>query len=74
MERTDICCRHRRMPGRAGWPKRSTVATTPHSLAIVPDAEQCLSYAVSGFRVARKMIADSSRSTAGSPFLNGMPR
>ena len=39
-------------------PKRSTLEALRRSiLAVVPDAEQCISYGVPGFRVAGKMIA-----------------
>ena len=39
-------------------PKRSTLARLRRDiLAVVPDAEQCISYAVPGFKVAGKTIA-----------------
>ncbi len=39
-------------------PKRSTLVRLRRDiLAVVPDAEQCLSYAVPGFKVAGKTIA-----------------
>jgi uncharacterized protein YdhG (YjbR/CyaY superfamily) len=39
-------------------PKRSTLSQLRRDiLAVVPDAEQCISYAVPGFRVAGKTIA-----------------
>jgi uncharacterized protein YdhG (YjbR/CyaY superfamily) len=43
---------------RLGEPKRSTLQRLRLDiLAVVPDAEQCLSYAVPGFKVAGKTIA-----------------
>jgi uncharacterized protein YdhG (YjbR/CyaY superfamily) len=43
---------------RLDEPKRSTLVRLRHDiLAVVPDAEQCLSYAVPGFKVAGKTIA-----------------
>jgi uncharacterized protein YdhG (YjbR/CyaY superfamily) len=39
-------------------PKRSTLSQLRRDiLAVVPDAEQCISYAVPGFKVAGKTIA-----------------
>jgi uncharacterized protein YdhG (YjbR/CyaY superfamily) len=39
-------------------PKRSTLNRLRHDiLAVVPDAEECISYAVPGFKVAGKTIA-----------------
>jgi uncharacterized protein YdhG (YjbR/CyaY superfamily) len=43
---------------RLDEPKRSTLRQLRHDiLAMVPDAEQCMSYAVPGFKVAGKTIA-----------------
>jgi len=43
---------------RLEGPKRSTLIRLRHDiLAVVPDAEQCISYAVPGFKVAGKTIA-----------------
>jgi uncharacterized protein YdhG (YjbR/CyaY superfamily) len=43
---------------RLDEPKRSTLSRLRRDiLAVVPDAEQCLSYAVPGFKVAGKTIA-----------------
>ena len=43
---------------RLGEPKRSTLSRLRRDiLAVVPDAEQCISYAVPGFKVAGKTIA-----------------
>ena len=43
---------------RLDEPKRSTLNRLRHDiLAVVPDAEQCISYAVPGFKVAGKTIA-----------------
>jgi uncharacterized protein YdhG (YjbR/CyaY superfamily) len=39
-------------------PKRSTLIRLRHDiLAVIPDAEQCIAYAVPGFKVAGKTIA-----------------
>jgi uncharacterized protein YdhG (YjbR/CyaY superfamily) len=38
-------------------PKRSTLEQLRRDIDVVPDAEQCLSYAVPGFKVAGKTIA-----------------
>ena len=44
--------------GRLDEPKRSTLSRLRLDiLAVVPDAEQCISYAVPGFKVAGKTIA-----------------
>ena len=44
--------------GRLDEPKRSTLSRLRRDiLAVVPDAEQCLCYAVPGFKVAGKTIA-----------------
>jgi uncharacterized protein YdhG (YjbR/CyaY superfamily) len=43
---------------RLDEPKRSTLSQLRRDiLAVVPDAEQCISYAVPGFKVAGKTIA-----------------
>jgi uncharacterized protein YdhG (YjbR/CyaY superfamily) len=43
---------------RAEEPKRSTLSRLRRDiLAVVPDAEQCISYGVPGFKVAGKTIA-----------------
>ena len=43
---------------RLDEPKRSTLSQLRHDiLGSVPDAEQCISYAVPGFKVAGKTIA-----------------
>ena len=43
---------------RLDEPKRSTLSLLRRDiLAVVPDAEQCISYAVPGFKVAGKTIA-----------------
>src|ERR1700686_2009574 len=43
---------------RLDEPKRSTLSRVRRDiLAVVPDAEQCMSYAVPGFKVAGKTIA-----------------
>jgi uncharacterized protein YdhG (YjbR/CyaY superfamily) len=43
---------------RLDEPKRSTLSRLRRDiLAVVPDAEQCISYAVPGFKVAGKTIA-----------------
>jgi uncharacterized protein YdhG (YjbR/CyaY superfamily) len=43
---------------RLDEPKRSTLERLRHDiLGVVPDAEQCISYAVPGFKVAGKTIA-----------------
>jgi uncharacterized protein YdhG (YjbR/CyaY superfamily) len=43
---------------RLDEPKRSTLKRLRHDiLVVVPDAEQCISYAVPGFKVAGKTIA-----------------
>jgi uncharacterized protein YdhG (YjbR/CyaY superfamily) len=43
---------------RLDEPKRSTLSQLRRDiLAVIPDAEQCLSYAVPGFKVAGKTIA-----------------
>jgi uncharacterized protein YdhG (YjbR/CyaY superfamily) len=39
-------------------PKRSTLRQLRHDiLAVIPDAEECISYAVPGFKVAGKTVA-----------------
>jgi uncharacterized protein YdhG (YjbR/CyaY superfamily) len=43
---------------RLDEPKRSTLSQLRHDiLAVVPNAEECISYAVPGFKVAGKTIA-----------------
>ena len=43
---------------RLAEPKRSTLSRLRHDiLAVVPEADQCISYAVPGFKVAGKTIA-----------------
>ena len=43
---------------RLDEPKRSTLRRLRHDiLAVIPDAEECISYAVPGFKVAGKTVA-----------------
>ena len=43
---------------RLDEPKRSTLTRLRHDiLAVIPDAEECISYAVPGFKVAGKTVA-----------------